>query len=371
MTFHFVHFGTDDRLLATKVFELGWMGVDLFFVLSGFLITGILLRAKGKPSYFKSFYMRRVLRIFPLYYGTLAVIFLVIPHFVVIDSPDMLRLYRDQGWLWAYGINILTAIRGTLDFNQGWIWLNHFWSLCIEEHFYLFWRAIVFFLSRKGLIRVSAAILVLVPILRTVLVLSHVSTVTIYSFTLCRLDALAGGGLLAVVAAQPDGLRRLVRVAPMALSFAVVMLAGILSLRQSPSFVGPVMQCIGYSMVGLGSAALLVLSLSPQRGALSWVLESRPLMIVGKYSYGAYVLHQILQPAFIHWFPADRIAAATGSRTLGVLGHVAGSLALSLLAAVVSWHLYEKHFLNLKRYFEYGRVSPRVTTLPKAVPGPP
>jgi peptidoglycan/LPS O-acetylase OafA/YrhL len=112
-----------------------WSGVDVFFVLSGFLITGILLRAKDRPRYFTTFYMRRVLRIFPLYYGALVVIFLVVPCFVAIEPAAVKRIYDSQGWLWAYSQDIAMVVHNEDYFNVDWLWIGHFWSLAVEEHF--------------------------------------------------------------------------------------------------------------------------------------------------------------------------------------------------------------------------------------------
>ena len=119
-----------------------WSGVDLFFALSGFLITGILLRARDQPSYFKNFYMRRALRIFPLYYAALIAIFVVLPYFVVIDTPAVQRVYDAQGWLWAYSEDVAIFVHNEDFFDPDWLWVGHFWSLAVEEHFYLVWPLI-------------------------------------------------------------------------------------------------------------------------------------------------------------------------------------------------------------------------------------
>ncbi len=151
------------HLFLTKVYPVpervemlvhsGWMGVDLFFVLSGFLITGILLDAKHGPHRFINFYMRRVLRIFPLYYGVLAFFLIFLPLLSVMlgGGPSFLRSMvaeldpiRVHQWrLWLYLQN----------FGGSWKLFNHFWSLAVEEHFYLFWPAVIFFTSERGALR--------------------------------------------------------------------------------------------------------------------------------------------------------------------------------------------------------------------------
>ena len=110
----------------------GSYGVELFFILSGFLITGILYDARNKPHYFRNFYMRRLLRIFPLYYGVLALVFFVAPLIPLFQGPTLDYLVDRQAWAWLYAVNIYIAIQGDWSFS----YLEHFWSLAVEEHFY-------------------------------------------------------------------------------------------------------------------------------------------------------------------------------------------------------------------------------------------
>ena len=132
-----LHFIGDAR--PTSSFERGLMfvcgyggyGVDLFFVLSGFLITGILCDARSDRFYFRNFYMRRALRIFPLYYAVLALLFWVIPRIPALNGPTLQALLSRQGWAWLYGANLLDAWRGEFSLP----YIDHFWSLAVEEHF--------------------------------------------------------------------------------------------------------------------------------------------------------------------------------------------------------------------------------------------
>src|SRR6516162_10022630 len=135
------------------VTNYGSYGVELFFVLSGFLITGILYDASNKPHYFRNFNMRRLLRIFPLYYGMLALLFFVAPLIPLLRGPTLDFLVDRQAWAWLYGVNIYLATHEEWSFS----YLNHFWSLSVEEHFYLFWPLVVFLLARwpRALITVS------------------------------------------------------------------------------------------------------------------------------------------------------------------------------------------------------------------------
>jgi peptidoglycan/LPS O-acetylase OafA/YrhL len=149
-----------------RVLHQGGFGVYLFFVLSGFLITRILLSEKNKPAYFRNFYARRTLRIFPLYYGVLALQFWVL--LPIFPTPRILADAHYQGWLWAYGYNILTAVKGHFVFSSDWMWLGHFWSLAVEEQFYVVWPFIVLALGRETLLKLCIGIVALTPILRLV-----------------------------------------------------------------------------------------------------------------------------------------------------------------------------------------------------------
>src|SRR5882762_757940 len=195
------------------VTKYGSYGVELFFILSGFLITGILYDARSKPHYFRNFYMRRILRIFPLYYGVLALVFFVAPLISVLRGPSLDYLLDRQAWAWLYAVNIYIAIQGDWSFS----YLEHLWSLCIEEHFYLVWPLAVFLMARRPrlLIAMSLAIALTAMTARLTGSMMGLSWWTTYVLTPFRLDGLALGAVLAVTARQPGGLERLVRALPL------------------------------------------------------------------------------------------------------------------------------------------------------------
>src|SRR3954466_6828035 len=154
-------------------FGHGWVGVNLFFVLSGFLITGILLDAKSSPRYFRNFYARRTLRIFPLYYGVLFVCFAILPLFPGSNSADFLALRSRQGWLWTYCTNIKIVLDGDWKFATPLLDLGHFWSLAVEEHFYLVWPLLVFLLPTRALVKACIGVIVVAGLARTWWVIAH------------------------------------------------------------------------------------------------------------------------------------------------------------------------------------------------------
>jgi peptidoglycan/LPS O-acetylase OafA/YrhL len=205
------------------VTNYGSYGVELFFVLSGFLITGILYDACNKPHYFRNFYMRRFLRIFPLYYGVLALLFLVAPLIPLMRGPTLDYLVDRQAWAWFYAVNVHIAIHGEWSLS----YIDHFWSLAIEEHFYLLWPLVVFLLARwpRALIAVSLATALCAMLARLTGSLMGLSWWTTYVLTPFRLDGLALGAFLAVTARQSGGLERLVRALPLVVAVVGVLLA--------------------------------------------------------------------------------------------------------------------------------------------------
>jgi peptidoglycan/LPS O-acetylase OafA/YrhL len=369
MLFHFITacgYGSD-AWVTRKIIGLAvnlWSGVDLFFVLSGFLITGILLRARDQPSYFTNFYMRRALRIFPLYYGALIVIFLLLPHVAAIDTPGIRRVYASQGWLWAYSEDLAIFTHNDDFFDPDWLWVGHFWSLAVEEHFYLVWPLVVFFCRRRTLVIISLALIVATPLVRSLMLFRHLDMAMIYTQTFSRTDELAMGGLLAVMA-ERFSYEQLARYARWAVAGSVAYLVLAMAIQRGPLWwghwtaLGP-----GFSALALGATGLLVFAQSPHGNFLSRVLQGRVLRTFGKYSYGTYVLHVPLQPLLMRLFPPAEIGAlasrlgAGGSQLTGLLGFAALGTAVTMALAVLSFHVYEQPFLRLKRFFEYrGRES--------------
>ncbi len=219
LLFHFVAQTTvTNRFEAAVngVLSYGLLGVDLFFVLSGFLITGILYDTRDDPAYFRSFYMRRVLRIFPLYYGVLAVVFFVIPLVPVLRGSEIAGLRDRQAWAWLYGVNVYLAIQGAWDLS----YLTHFWSLAVEEHFYFVWPLVVWMLASKPriLMKTALAVTAVSFTARVAASLSGVNPVATTVLTPFQLDALCLGGFFAVYLRQPGGEAALRRaIVPMAL----------------------------------------------------------------------------------------------------------------------------------------------------------
>jgi peptidoglycan/LPS O-acetylase OafA/YrhL len=264
---------------------------SIFFVLSGFLITGILVDSLEEEGFFKKFYARRVLRIFPLYYCVLFVLFLL--------SPWLHLHWHGMGWLMLGYLQNLHPSR-IANFSPGaGIALNHLWSLAVEEQFYLVWPAIVFFVrDRHKLLLITLWMSAAALILRLVLIAAGVWTYTIHLNTVTRADTLLLGGTLALLYRSPRW-KRVVRVAPW--GFLTALCAVLVSIKLigfgSSYYDTPAPQFwwygLWYTVVALGWACLIACSLRPA-SACEWIFEWQWLRFLGKYSYGIYVLHMIL-----------------------------------------------------------------------------
>jgi peptidoglycan/LPS O-acetylase OafA/YrhL len=354
LTFHFVGNtlptnGVEHAIVS--VANYGSYGVELFFVLSGFLITGILYDARNEPHYFRNFYMRRVLRIFPLYYGVLVLVFFVAPLIPLLRGPTLDELVDRQAWAWLYGVNVYIALQGTWSFS----YLEHFWSLCIEEHFYFVWPFVVFLLARRprALIAVSLAIALGAMLARLTGSLMGLSWWTTYVLTPFRLDGLALGGSLAVMARQPGGPERLVRALPWALAVCGALLAATfvwtrLISRQGLEFVLPVRA----ALIQMLLACLLVGALvAPQRSAISQFFRSRFMIVAGAYSYGLYVYHHFISYYLTTNRTEMELARWLGSHGAAVALQATLGVCASFCIAYVSYEFFEKRFLGLKRHF--------------------
>ena len=337
----------------------GWAGVDVFFVLSGFLITGILFDTRDHPHRVRNFYVRRTLRIFPLYYGIFLVLLLVDPLF---------HWNWDWGWLvWlAYLGNWLlffpalvdpahmTALAGahlvSLHFPRVELLLGHFWTLCIEEQFYLVWPWLVFGLrDRKRLLWVCAACVVVCPALR-VLAVGRLPQPLLASgiscwFTPLRIDALLLGALIALLRRGPHARAMLLTArAGFVLLTAVVLIWLVLNPAARPSLGGgyayPSWDATwGLSFVEALAACLIVLALEFNSLAFH-IFSLRPLRWLGRISYGAYVFHDIphlmlervAHHFWVHWWAATAVLA----------------FLFTLLMASASFYGFESRFIGLK-----------------------
>jgi peptidoglycan/LPS O-acetylase OafA/YrhL len=337
--------------LVKQAFSIGWTGVDLFFVLSGFLITGILYDARGTPHRFRTFYARRALRILPLYYGFILLLFAVPP---LVGAAAYATPWRQQLPYWLYVQNFWPMRSGALDFA------GHLWSLAIEEQFYLVWPLLVFTLSRRAMLRVCVACVAGALAFRIACVFTVDELARVYFLTPARIDGLALGGAIALVM-RGSGASRLRRMAPAMLGVAAAVVAAA-PLHPSGFDPGGVyMVTVGYTALTFLFGAVLLLALDGRAAALTRVLSSRVLRFFGRYSYGLYVVHvPVIGLARLAGVSPDAFAG-TPWELPALLGYVALMGGASILVALASWTLYEKRFLRLKSRFAYRQQDLRPT----------
>jgi len=328
------------------VARFGWSGVDLFFVLSGFLITGILLDTKGQPNYWRNYAARRCLRIFPLYYGALVLVIIVLPAATHWGYPPLATLREHQAWYWTYTVNFLEVIKGRAAAPLN---TSHFWSLCIEEQFYLLWPLVVLFSSPRAILRIAAGACLFGVAFRWWIVRAPLDPASAYVLTPGRLDGLMIGAALAVQR-RAGGLERLRPLAIRVVAVGAALVIGI-ALWRGMEYEDPVMAVAGFPLIALTFGAFLVLGLTSP-GPLSRFLSLGPLRSWGKYSYGLYLIHYPLI-GVLDLKLAPRLAGLAwhGSQLPVVVVFCAVGVPLCYGVAWLSYHLYEKRFLALKRHF--------------------
>jgi peptidoglycan/LPS O-acetylase OafA/YrhL/lysophospholipase L1-like esterase len=324
--------------------EAGWIGVDLFFVISGFLIAGILLDTRRDPGFFRNFYARRVLRIFPLFYLLVGGMLVAFP---LAHHREFLRQAGSPLWYLLQLGNIPEALLG----RDPPYWLAPVWSLAIEEQFYLTFPLVVRLTDPAKLGRR------LVGVAAFALALRIVTTAVVpdrerlqYLFTLCRLDTIAIGCLLAVIVRSPRYAAWRARVPRLTLPIAAGALGiAIVTRLDRTTWFG---RTFGYTVVALGFAALVLLVLERRDHRATGVLRASALRYLGKLCFGLYLLHR----------PADTIVSALAART-PIAGDSFFWLPVKILVAVglatVSWQVLERPFLRLKRRFT-SRAHPMI-----------
>jgi peptidoglycan/LPS O-acetylase OafA/YrhL len=313
------------------LFANGWMGVDLFFVLSGFLITGILVDTKHAEGYFKNFYARRCLRIWPLYYSLIFFMFIVVPF--VHPSEAETVFDKSSPW-WAYPLFLQNFLVPSSTSATGPLAVT--WSLAIEEQFYLVWPWVVRYCSSAQVRCFAIAVICASPVLRLSLSFGHVD---LYTNVFCRLDGLMAGALLALLVRSDSFVpARFVRRAWIVFLVAVPL-----------AFVTEAIHArwIVFSLTALASAALVYLSLYAEQGALQRALTNRFMVYTGTISYGLYLLHKI---------PFNMAKALQLDRYPLLAAPML--LVVCYGMAVVSWHFLEQPFLRVKQHFASPAVVP-------------
>ena len=348
-----VHFGARipaDSFPAEWIQALcrsGWCGVDLFFVLSGFLITGILLDTRDTPGYFRKFFARRMLRIFPLYYGVLFVSFVLLP----LAAPQFVdsHLQDQQAWLWSYLSNFASLAEGSEPWRGELLNFAHFWSLAIEEQFYLCWPFVVWAAGRRRLAMVCwVTIAVALPLRWGA---QHfIGPFAPYYLTFGRIDTLACGALGAI-AVRSYSAEQIAPIARRLMFFAGVPLAGLFVARQGLLHYDLPVTTIGFSLFAAFFAGLVLHTHCRRQTRWAAFMRHPVLQELGRVSYSIYIFHGLFQTLL--WRLADPIAAAAANYLTAVVVYVTITGGFAYVCALLTWP-YEAAFLRLKRLFDYA-----------------
>lgn len=371
MLFHLTYFRPGGALDAAflGLTKYGWTGVDLFFVLSGFLITGILLEAKGAPNYFKNFYTRRALRIFPLYYGFVAFLIFVYPLASAQFRAERHILVENRWWVLGYAVNWIVAWTG--DFSRTPLGTGGFWSLAIEEQYYLVWPAVVVLLSRRALFRVCIGIALFSLLVRFAMAFAGFAWAAVNFVTFARFDGLALGGALALVARTASGLTPLRRFAWAAAGLALAGLAFIhVVFIRSHHTSAPKVTAMQLALLPILWASTLVLTQTAATSSLIGAITRAPLLrTFGKYSYSLYLFHGhlvLLPDGMGYEITPHLVPKVFGSVLPAQLAYLAITFTICLGLSWLSWNLWENQFLKLKRFFPSGSAKRALTQHPES-----
>jgi peptidoglycan/LPS O-acetylase OafA/YrhL len=345
LVFFFHYLPRNARNPLSLLASLGWTGVDLFFVLSGFLITGILYDTRESPNFLTAFYARRALRLLPVYLLAVG---------LVLISSFMLRV--PISWeavpFFIYGANIMLPLKhGAPDFTP-YFSCVHFWSLALEEQFYSLWPLVVLLIPRRRtLMQICLSGIFGALLFRITLTHLGTSSWLVYAELPARMDALLIGGMLAL------GLRGsrkefwLSRTMLYPLMGGCCLILIVLFARAgSLYFTSTVISSWGYSMIAIVYGCVLAIMLVPDT-FLSRIGRAPALRFFGKYSYGLYIWHQLPSPIVITWEPW--FTRKIHPLVLGQTVYAVVMLGFSSAVAVLSYHFLERPFLRLKSRFRY------------------
>jgi peptidoglycan/LPS O-acetylase OafA/YrhL len=321
------------------------LGLQYFFVFSGCLITRILLDAKGKQHYYRNYYIRRILRIFPLYYAFLFVCLVVGP--AIFGRHRFLHDFLDIGYkptcMWFLGTNIWQCLYHSWCFGA----LTHLWSLAVEEHFYLVWPLVVAALPCRHLVRLCTVLILVSTVTRLLVWFVWHDPIGLRVNTLCNMDCFAAGAICAVLT-YTQSEQRCMRIANKLLIAGAAIV---------PFYIYMSAKHQWFSGVFVSSAAAVVCSgiiMKTLCDANSCKLFGQQLLKhLGKYCYGLYVLHYpVIHLVALFLVPKSWPAAAIFASIFFI------SWAIVIPIAMLSYHYFEMPFLKLKERFEFASAAP-------------
>ena len=330
---------------VVRVASQGWAGVDLFFVLSGFLITGILIDARGSPHVMRNFYARRILRIVPAYVAFLFFSLWIATIARTSSADEVAQLHRTQLWYWTYSQNILIALHnwGASTFPTA-----HLWSLAVEEQFYLLWPMAVLLMSPVTLRRTAIACVASAEICRVALILHGVDGQVNYVLLPTRMDTLAAGSFLASAYRDPEIWKRVLK-SRQALTFVALLLMLVSLLRRGTiDNQSPLEQMVVFPAI----VALAAVAVASAAAGTAW-LSNKTLQFVARISYGMYLWHVVAR-RLVLMKVREPLTSSPHDWWLFYALMIVGSVLGAVVLALISWYLIEQPFLRLKRFVPNG-----------------
>lgn len=326
-----------------KYIFFGWVSVDLFFTLSGFLITDILMKAVHRPHYLRNFYARRFFRIFPLYYLSLIIFLVLLPRF---QTPLHLEYYtNNQAFIWTYLQNWLYVFNPPINTDS----LNHLWSLAVEEQFYLIWPFVILILKNpKHLLIFVLLMLVGVSGIRLWAWLHQVPGLAYYNlYTFTRIDGICIGSIVAILLRISPGF--LSRYTPAIVMVFALLNFGFFFINRSFSFSFPYLALVGYTTLAMLLGLLVNRAITKENKLINVILSLRLLRFIGTVSYGFYIFHWPVYRGLSPWV-SSRLEQVVNIN----LAAITTSTILSALALFLSWlsfKYFETPFLKIKERF--------------------
>ena len=345
--------------IAKLIAGFGWMGVDLFFALSGFLITSILINTRNASNYFTSFYARRTLRIFPIYYLVLTAIFVARPLWLRSSGAS---LPAHPIWFYLFLANWADSLTP----NQPIHVTGHFWTLAVEEQFYILWAPCVWLIAPRNLWKVCLGGIFTAVIFRFVAFYSFAPhSDLVYKSLFTRMDTLLLGAASAILVSRRDVMRTLKPFWGIGALVLILVPCLILAWQNdyAESHRSGFMQTIGYSIIAAGFACTILWAYTNERssGLLARVLRSKPLTSVGQVSYGMYLIH--LPWLIVVWQLFNRVFHTEPNSSLPLaIAATAFLAATTYIAAKLSFDHFEAYFNRQK-----SRFKPRYVERPSLV----
>jgi len=330
---HFLH-------ILYELGRLGWIAMDAFFVLSGFLITGILVDSRSRPDYFRNYYIRRSLRILPLYYCVLVAGILILKSGIgQIDYASFVRQWGSPGWFFVYLGNFRTTYMGHTAPAS---YFAVLWSLQIEEQFYLLFPLLVRFVRLDHLSRLLWCLVIISPLCRLFFFLWMPDNLVVQMALLpCRMEGLALGALIAIRFRSGPWKISKPRLTCLTLGLLFVTCLGSI-MSKPPLSESTFVRLIGYSLSSFACASLVVWLIVFRGSRYTRLLRTRAVGYFATISYGIYLLQALVATVTLRWMWPDVEARTFCSLRFVVLS------GLSILAASISWYGFERPLARLK-----------------------